>query len=146
MNTETLLNDIPASLAVSAFSGTSFNPERQGKSMRNDYAATLAGDYTQLRQIAEKNGTLDLLDAEFSRYREGYSKRYRAYLASSSRCVSTMIAGPSNFPAARMNKRADVAHKRLTELCEFRQRALDAITKTLCPSLRPIMSGDSDAV
>lgn len=45
-----------------------------------------------------------------------------------------------------MNKRADIAHKRLNELLEFRERALKAIRRTLCPTAGPIMSGDSDAV
>lgn len=147
MNThETFINDIPASLARAAYSGTSFTPERRAESTRNEYAATMAQDYADLKELAERNNTGDLLPAEFARYREGYAKRYRAFLSSSSRCVSTMIAGPSNFPAARMNKRAEVAHKRLTEFLEFRERALSAIRKTLCPGLRPIMAGDSDAV
>jgi hypothetical protein len=146
MNTEQFINDIPQSLAQAAYSGTSFTPEKRGESTRQEYAQTLASDYSTLLELAQKNGTLELLPEEFERYREGYSKRYRTYLASSSRCVSTMIAGPSNFPAARMNKRAEVAHKRLTDFLEFRERALDAIRKTLCPGLRPIMSGDSDAV
>lgn len=56
-----------------------------------------------------------------------------------------MITGPSNFPVRRMEKRNAAAHKRLTETIEFRERALAAIRKTLCPELRPIMAGDSDA-
>jgi hypothetical protein len=146
MNTATFQADIPASLATNAFHGVSFHPEDRGQRTRNDYAATLTSDYAVLRKLAEREKTLDLLDAEFARYREGYAKRYRAYLASNARCVSWMIAGPSNFPTRRMEKRNDVANKRLNELIEFRERALDAIRKTLCPSLRPIMAGDSDAV
>lgn len=143
---EQYLSDIPESLARSAHAGTSFTPEKRGEQTRLEYAATMAKDYADLRELAEKNGTLALVDAEFARYREGYAKRYRAYLSSSSRCVSTMIAGPSNFPAARMNKRAEVAHKRLEEFLDFRERALKAIRRTLCPTAGPIMAGDSDAV
>ena len=138
--------DISASLAVAAFSGTSFNPERRADTVRTEYADTLTHDYEHFRQQAEKGGTLDQLDAEFAQYRAGYAKRYRAYLASSSRCVSSFIAGPSGFPAARMNKRADIAHKRLNELCEYQERARKAVIRNLRPDLAPIMSGDSDAV
>jgi hypothetical protein len=138
-------NDIPLSLAVAAHSGTSFSPERRGETARNDYAAGLAADYEHFRAQAEKGGTLDLLPAEFERYRASLAKRYRAYLASSSRCVSSFIAGPSNFPAARMNKRADIAHKRLTEYCEFQQRARAAIVRTLRPDLAPIRTEDDNA-
>jgi hypothetical protein len=56
-----------------------------------------------------------------------------------------MITGPSNFPTRRNEKRNNIAHKRLEELLEFRNRALAAIRKTHCPELRPIMAGDSDA-
>lgn len=99
-----------------------------------------------LREHAIKGGTLDLLEAEFSRYRDGQRKRELAYLHSSSRCVSWFIAGPSNFPAARMNKRADIAHKRLNELFEHRANALAAIKRTLRPDLRAIYTGDADAL
>jgi len=139
-------DDIPQSLALSAFSGTSFNPERRAESTRTEYAETLVKDYADFRQQAEKGGTLDMLEAEFSKYRAGYASRYRAYLASSSRCVSSMIAGPSGFPAARMNKRADIAHKRLSELLDFGKRARSAVIRNLRPDLAPIMAGDSDAV
>lgn len=139
-------SDISESLAVSAFSGTSFNPERRGESTRTEYAETLTQDYENFKAQAEKGGTLGLLEAEFAQYRAGYAKHYRAYLASNARCVSSFIAGPSNFPAARMNKRSDIAHKRLNELIEFQARARKAVIRKLRPDLAPIMSGDSDAV
>lgn len=140
------LSDIPAQLARDAYSGTSFTPERRGESAREDYARTLASDHASLTELAARNGTADLLEGEFNRYREGYAKRYRAYLASNARCLSWMITGPANFPSARNEKRNNIAHKRLTELVEFRERALSAIRKVLCPAARPIMSGDEDAV
>jgi hypothetical protein len=143
---EQFLSDIPASLARGAFNGTSFNPEARGDRTRQDYAATMAQDYADLHELAERNSTLELLPEEFARYRQGYQKRYTAYLHSSSRCVSSMIVGPSNFPAYRMNKRADIAHKRMGEFLEFRERALKTIRKTLSPCTGPIMAGDSDAV
>ena len=138
-------NDIPLSLAIAAHSGSSFVPERRGESEQQDFAQTMARDLETFRQHAIKGGTLASLDAEFASYREGYAKRTRAYLASRSRCVSWMIAGPSKFPAARMEKRSNIAHKRLTELLEYAERARKAVIRNLRPDLRPIMSGDSDA-
>lgn len=145
MSTE-FLNDIPLSLAVSAHSGTSFSPEKRGAYERNEYAQTLQTDYDNLRRSASEGDTLHLLDAEFARYRHAYAERYSAYLRSRSRVISVMITGPSNFPSRRNQKRGDIADKRLSELIEFRQRALKAIGRTLRPDLAPIMSGDSDAV
>lgn len=138
--------DIPLTLAVSAHAGTSFSPERRGERERAEYADWLASVRAKLEAAAAKGGTADMVAAEFDRYRAGYRKRYMAYLVSSSRCVSSMIAGPSNFPAHRMNKRADIAHKRLGELLDWRDKALQAANRNLRPDLAPIMASDSDAV
>lgn len=139
-------NDISISTAVAAYNGTSWTPERRGESTRREYADTLAGDYAMLKAQAEKGKTLDMLEEEFSRYRAGYRRRTMAYLHSSARCVSSFIAGPSKFPAGRMNKRADIAHRRLNDLVDFRARALAAIRRNLRPDLAPIYSSDSDAL
>jgi hypothetical protein len=146
MNAAELLNDIPLTLARAAYSNLSMDPERRADTTRNDYANTLAEDWQTLSKCADTPDKQATLEAEFARYREGYGRKYRAYLHSNSRCASWFITGPSNFPVARMEKRNNIAHKRLDELLDFRKRAVSAITKTLCPELRPIMSGDADAV
>jgi len=138
--------DIPLSLAVSAFGGVSMSPERRGASAQAGYAQDMAQDYETMRIQAVKGGTLDLLPEVFARYRGRQAGAYRAYLASSSRCVSSFIAGPSNFPAARMNKRNDIAHRRLTEYLDGGKMAMQAAIRTLRPDLRAIMAGDADAI
>ncbi len=146
MNAESLMDDISQETARRAYYGVSMFSERRGDQTRADYAATLAADYESLREQATKGGTLDLLDEEFARYRDGYKRRQLAYLHSSARCVSWFIAGPSNFPAARMNKRADISHRRLSEMLDFRARALSAIKRKLRPDLAPIYASDGDAI
>ena len=146
MNAQEFINDLPLQMAINAFSGTSFSPEKRGASHRNDYAATLEADYADLLKHAEKGGTLDLLEAEFSRFRAGYGSRYRAWLSSHSRCLSTMITGPSNFPTARNNKRNDIEHRRFGELRDFHGYGKRAAIRNLRPDLRPIMAGDADAI
>lgn len=141
----TLLN-IPQSLARSAFAGVSFSPEGRGDRALAGYQAELEADVAKLREQAAKGGTLDQVDDEIARYVAGYRQRVVAYFASSARCVSSFIAGPSNFPAARMQKRNDIAHKRLNELSDFREHAMKAAIRNLRPDLRPIMAGDADAV
>jgi len=139
--------DIPTELARAAYAGISFTPEKRAQQDRDGYSATLQSDYEALQKlIASKPEMAATLESEFAQYRAGYRERYLKKLVSDSRCMSWMITGPANFPVARMEKRNRVAHKRLTELVEFRERALAAIRRTLCPELRPIMSGDSDAV
>lgn len=140
------INDISESLAVSAFNGTSFVPEKRGAAYRKDYADTLAADYERLKEQAVRGGTLALLDDEFARYRAGYRARMNAWLHSHSRCMSAMITGPANFPTRRNQKRNDIEHKRMGELIHFRERALRAINRNLRPDLAPIMAGDADAI
>jgi len=146
MNTQTFIHDIPRDVANHASAGISFDPEKRGDMEIQEYASTLASDYETLSAhapTAEKRATLDV---EFARYREGYKARTLAYLRSKGRCLSPMITGPSNFPVRRNQKRNDVCHKRLNELCEYRQRALEAIRKALHPEWRPIMAGDDDVL
>src|ERR1700674_2248971 len=134
-------NDIPQSLAQAAHAGTSFVPEQRGEQMRSEYASTLAADFATLSKLATTDEKRATLEEEFARYREGYRRRYTAWLSSRSRCLSTMITGPSNFNVRRNEKRNAVEHRRCEELGEFRERALKAIRKALCPELAPIMSG-----
>lgn len=138
--------NIPQKLIDTAFGGTSYTPEARGQRAVDAYAAELAQDLERLRQHAEIGGTLDLLESESARYRAGYGKHLAAWLASESRCVSSMIAGPANFPARRMEKRNAIARKRAIEFTAYRGRALKAAARNLRPDLRPIMSGDADAV
>lgn len=146
MNAEQFTNDIPMSVAVNAFRGTSFSPEKRANSYRNDYAATLASDYEEFKRQAERGGTLHLLDDAFARYRSGYAGCYRAWLHSHSRCVSSMIAGPSNFPVRRAQKWNQAAHNRLEALIHYREKVRRAIIRDLRPDLRPVMAGDADAI
>jgi hypothetical protein len=138
--------EIPVALACAAFSGTSFVPEKRAESWRLSYGAEMASDYELFQTHAVKGGTTGILEEQFARYRAGARKRFVAFLSSSARCVSSFIAGPSNFPAARMNKRADIKHKRLGEYCEFRARARAAVIRNLRPDLAPIRASDADAV
>lgn len=144
-NTE-FLADIPEALARAAHAGTSFVPEDRARQEREGYAATLAADWAALERLATTDEKRATLAAEFARYRQGYRRRTLAQLGAKSACLSTMIAGPSNFPTRRMQKRGATADKRLNELVEFRARALKAIRRALCPEAGPVMSGDSDAV
>lgn len=139
-------NDIPMSLAVSAYSGISFTPEKRGASVVSGYGEELAEVYALLKSNAEKGGTLALLEEEFARFRSGHRSRTIALLNSRSRCMSTMIAGPSNFPVRRQEKRNAIERRRLDDLIEGKARAIKAAIRNLRPDLRPIMAGDADAI
>jgi predicted amidophosphoribosyltransferase len=140
-------SDIPLSTAVGAHSGTSFSPERRGASEVKEYAQTLRQDYANTVAKATTQEQRDELTAIFERYRAGYRQRYLSHLGSRSGIVSTMIAGGSNFPVRRMEKKNAAAHNKLTDLLEYRTKMLDVMRRALVPEhLRPIASGDANAV
>lgn len=141
----TYLDDIPEDLARRAHAGTSFVPQERAVTERQGYASTLARDYDTLAAFADTDAKRATLAAEFERYRQGYRERYVAMLEARSRCMSTMIAGPSKFSVRRQAKIGAVADARVADLVAFRKRALDAIAKVLQPERRPIATGDGDA-
>jgi hypothetical protein len=146
MNDPIFEDDIPESLARAAHEGTSHVPEERGRQERSAYANTLRQDYEHFREQAERGGTVHLLEEEFIRYRAGLATRTLAYLRSRSRCLSSMITGPANFPTARNQKRNATADKRSEELLDYRKRAKAAILRKLWPDLQPIRAGDGDAL
>lgn len=139
-------SDIPLEIARAAHSGTSLVPDERARQEQQGYAATLANDHANLEKLATTDEKRSLLTIEFSRYRLGYLEHTKARLRALSRCLSSMVTGPSNFPTRRNAKANDSAEKRTTELIEFRNRALESIRRQLQPELAPIMAGDDDAL
>lgn len=138
--------NIPDSIIRTAYAGTSFDPEGRGRRTVQGYQSELQADLDRMREHATKGGTLDLYQEQADRYTAGYRRRVLALMHSESRCVSSFIAGPSNFPFRRMEKRNNIVHKRMEDMSEFRRRALKSAIRELRPDLRPIMSGDADAI
>lgn len=138
--------DIPPELARHAHAGTSHDPDKRGQQEIDGYVQTLTADLSVLRELADSDDKKRVLEEEFARYRFGYRERTLGVLAAKSRCVSTMVTGPSNFPVRRAQKASDAADARVADLLEFRPRALRAIRRFLRPEEGPIMSGDADAL
>jgi hypothetical protein len=145
-NSETYSQDITEREARAAYNGISFSPERRAESVLKGWPAEMVGIYKELKAAAIAGNTEHLIDAEFERFHAGYLEREKAHLHSMSNEVSTMIAGPSNFPAARQRKRAEWTHNKLTEMLDFKKRVIEIIKRKLRPDLAPIRTEDSDAV
>ncbi len=146
LDPKTYSTDIPYSAAHDAHRGTSWVPETRAANTITSHGNFMVEVYKELHAQATKGGTLGILDEEFERFRQGYKRHELAYLGSRSRMVSAMISGPSGYPAERMRKRGDVAHRRLEEVLAFSERAQNAIRRKLRPDLAPIMAGDADAL
>ena len=124
-------DQMDARLAHDAYRGTSHVPEDRAARAARDYADDVNGLYGELWALAGSEHQRELLAFKMEEYRLGYLRHMNAYHASLSRVVSSMIAGPSNFPAARMQQRGEQAHNRLTEFVEWRAKARAAIRKAI---------------
>lgn len=136
--------DIPYELAYRAHSGTSFSPEKRAESEKKDYVDFLTDVWNEQLKIAEKKGFLDIFEARFLRFKEGYLSRSLAYLQSRNGLFSTMIAGGSNFPVARMNKKNNIINSRLDELVEYGKKYQELFRKELQPVI--IKTGSETAL
>jgi hypothetical protein len=140
-------NDIPYEFARDAYHGISFEPEKRARSVQKEYVDHMQQLVDSLTPLADTPEKVELLKAELDRYKQGYLKHITEYLSAKSRVVSTMIAGPANFPAERMNKRSETEHKRLGEFLEWSKKAQQSIHDKLAPEeSRSISSDNPDAV
>lgn len=127
MRTETqnyLLEDLRHQ-AYAAYSNISFHPEERAEQTVSGYSEQLQSDLDNIPEDQRE------------RYTANYRKYLTAWLHSMSRCASSMITGPANFPVERMRKRNDIEHRRSVEFTEWRERALKAIEKQVLASRTP---------
>lgn len=136
-------SDIPYSLATQAHYGTSMVPERRGFQEQNDYVTTMNNAWAQIQKMGDDP---EAQREQFDEFKARFTPKFRDYLNSKSRVVSAMIAGPSNFPTRRNQKRGDAADNKAREMMDFEERALRAIRRKLAPEDTGIASGDPDAI
>lgn len=141
--------DIPLEIARAAHAGTSHSPDIRGKQEVDGYVAVMSGDYASLLPLVTEE-TAAWFAEVWEKHRAGMRSKLLRLLVAKSAIVSTMIAGPSNFPVKRMEKANAREQKRAAEYLEFRKHSVHAIRKTLrnneAPVVTPILSGDEDAV
>lgn len=99
-------------LAILAHNGTSHVPEQRGQYYIKTYSEQLAGDLERVRALG----------GDAVAYRERYERLFTAWLSAKSRCLSSMITGPSGFPVRRAEKANRSEHKRSEEFQGFRER------------------------
>ena len=140
--------DIPYSTALNAYRGISFTPEKRAKSAQDSYAEAMQAIEEKFSQWATEENEAGLR-ADLERYRAGYVARYCAFLNAMSRCMSSMITGPSNFPTRSNAKKNNTTNNRLEEWLEWdnkAQRRLNLDYNPYAIARRPIRSDDADAI
>lgn len=141
-------DDIPYEAAYRAYTGISFDPERRAKSTQEEYIRVMGDIDAEFRDYLTPENRQEICD-DLDYFRAGYVKRELAWLSAQSRCMSTMIAGPANFPARQMEKRNQTERKRLEEWLEFSKKTIDRLRSKYNPSEKTkqtIYSDDDDAV
>jgi antirestriction protein ArdC len=138
------IKDIPYEVAYRAHTGTSFSPEKRAESEQKSYLQFMNDVWDEQLKIAEKKGFLDIFEERFLRFKEGYLSKTLAFLRSKHGVFSSMIAGPSNFPVARMNKKNAIVNSRLNELIEYGDKYQQLFKKELQPVI--IKTGTEQAL
>lgn len=122
-----MIPDFDIKLAYAAHAGTSHSPDARAESERVDYENTLAGAREKFTEAAKSNpAALALVEPTIEEFALAYQRRLYSLFYAKSRTYSAMISGPANYPVARMEKRFVTVRKRLTELCDWRPKALRA--------------------
>ena len=121
--------------AYNAHYGTSFTPDVRADNWCRGFDETMAALQA-----------LGVTPERLARY-EALCLRH---LYTKSRCISSMITGPANFPIARAEKANRAEHKASEAATAYYSRivkdAQQAAYYEAHPEARPVMAGDADAV
>jgi hypothetical protein len=91
----------------------------------------------------------DEMAADLEGYRVKYLRLLHNMLQAKANCISSFIAGPSNFPVRRAQKASDRADKHTRKLLDYQDWKLSKLRRKYNPRLiarRPIGLGDDDAI
>ncbi len=141
-------DDIPYELACDAHRGTSFKAEERAEQVQEGYVNEIGAVVERLSGFATDDNKHQI-KAALEYYRDGYIKHMTALLHAKSLCMSPAIAGPSNFPFARNEKRNNTADKRRDEFLAWDKKAKEKMLKQFDPAIlarAPISSDDPTAV
>lgn len=112
--------------ARQAHNWTSFDPDKRGDQLINDYNEQLSEDIAELTSAGIDSDTIES-------YKTRYKNLFSSWLSAKSRVASPMITGPANFPVRR-NEKANRSERNHYELWqEWRKRAKKAIVRKSQP-------------
>lgn len=104
------------SLCYRAHTGTSFSPEKRAQQYIDAYSEMLEKD---LQELGDHPGN----------YAEKFISKFNSWMNARCNCISSMIAGPSNFPVNRARKANNAADAREREFFDWRIRYFAAVNR-----------------
>lgn len=123
--------DVPLETLVRAYDGISFDPERRARQARESYVAGFQAIVNRLQELVKTDEQQEVFDREIEWFRESYKRKYLDWMHAESRCVSSVIVGPSGFPVRQQEKRHDIAHRRQGEFYAFEKKVEAAIARKI---------------
>ena len=140
-------SDINLDLAIRAHSGTSFSPEKRGKQYAAYYMEHMQQVSDEFANYATDENR-EAIQEDLEAYRLKYLSLLNNMLHAKSRCISSMITGPSNFPVNRAQKYSTWADKHTNRWLEFQDWKLQRLRRMYNPKLAShvIRSDDVDAI
>lgn len=112
--------------AKQAFYWISFNPDKRGQRVIEDYTQQLTKDIKELTDSGVEQETIDS-------YKARYIALFRSWLSAQSRCASSVITGGSGFNVRRAEKANRSEHRHYELWQEWRSRAKKAIVRKSQP-------------
>lgn len=135
---------IDTALATRAHSGTSMIPDERGAQEITAFVDDIESVYADLCKFSSNEAEMDIVDTEMTAFQLRYAELFTAKLRARSSCVSTMIAGPSNFNVGGANKANTSYDRRYEEMITYRNRAIATIKKKITAHRIDEAGGESE--
>lgn len=119
INLQGIEADICAETARRAHYNVSFSPEKRGDQTVASYMAEMADLAAHIEAAAVTPEQQAIAQQLFDDLRAKYRAKVLKWLGAKSRCISSAITGPANFPVRRAEKANDAEHKRMGEMLHF---------------------------
>jgi len=99
-----------------AYRNVSFSPDKRAVYVITTYSKMLEEDIAEL----EKAGGL-------GNYVQKFTDKFLTWMSAKSRCASSMITGPANFPVRKMEKAWNSEHNRMNDFFHWREKYFKAV-------------------
>ena len=125
------MTELNNELAMQAHNGTSFVPEKRGKAVIDGFNSHLTIIRADFMKRVTTQEEIDFINVEMSTLKSGYANKMNDQLSSQSRCMSTMIAGPSGFNTRRAEKANRAYDNKIDATNAYLSRAISAVWRRL---------------
>jgi hypothetical protein len=124
-------SDLNFETARNAHRGTSFVPDKRAEQEQQEYVNAMKRMNDKLKPFAKNPEQKAQLKEELERYRKNWLEKNNDLLYRRSGIFSSMIAGPSNFPTKRMQKKNEVDRKKTDEFIAWNNKVFVTVRRKL---------------